>query len=1044
MSLSISAGTVVGGRYRIDREIGRGGMATVYLALDEVHARQVAVKVLAPDLTRALDADRFVAEIRTTAGLSHPHILALLDSGKEKGRPFYVTPYIRGESLRGRLEREGTLPLDEALRIGSAIAGALAYAHMQGVIHCDVKPANILLDRMGNPYLADFGVARALAMTGDASGGSVNRALGTLRYMSPEQIAGERDIDGGADLYALGCVVFEMLAGSPPFGGSTPQSLLAAHLVRPPPSLRKVRADVPLPVDEIVQAMLSKSRADRITEAGELKRRLDELGRRRRLGGRSAFPLPRGRGRVALAVGAAMLVAAAALAVSVGTVGSGRGGEPLDTARYAVLPIGVGAVPGLAVPVEELFEDALRAWDSLTVVERVRLTELAAREEMGSLTLEQARSLAAAVGAGRLITVQARTFGDDSVRVEAALRPSDSPDDPLRIVTVVISRDVPEGKAAVARAVEELLFGRELIGSRVAPATRSAPARREYAAGAVALADWDLEEAERRFDAAARYDPAFTLAVLWKAQVMSWQGRITRDWADDARRAARGAAQLAPRERGLATALAAMADNRYPEACDAYEELRSRNPRDFAAWFGLGQCRSHDQLVVADASSPTGWSFRSSAHQAAHAYREAFLLDLSSHRAFGTGGAELVSGLLYARRAVVRRGRSGGADAQSFVGFADWHADSLRFVPVPTGATMGYSMDANAVSEALIHQRRGLLDVTDSWARAFPESAGALHAHAVARDLVGDASALRTYRRARELASDMQLRASIGTSEILLTVRLAFPNDVAALRSAVALADSLIAGARDGAAGGAGGLTELAALLGRPIFAASLARDAPVGSGIANTPPEVRREGEVLLAYAAIGAPVDSIRSSETRIERLIQRLVPREDRDASRQAVLEQAALLALPGHRSAFLNDPRLARRVEARAAAMLPDVSEETLAELSAQPVALLGWDVLLAAANVLVAAGRPGRALEMIAERLETLGLADPGEIGGMARAAAVVRVGALRAELEGRLGSPSEAVRWASGVLALWGAGEPAVEPVLRRMSTLIETHRASP
>ena len=254
------------GRYRIERELGRGGMATVYLAADLKHGREVAIKTLDPELAAAIGPERFRREIEIAAQLHHPHILALFDSGDAEGVLFYVMPYVSGESLRARLRREPQLPLDEALRIAREVADALAYAHGRGVVHRDVKPENILI-QSGHALLADFGIARA---TPPASGGSLTvtgTTLGTPAYMSPEQFAGSRDLDARSDIYSLGCVLYEMLAGQPPFTGATADVLARQHLAAEPPDVRIPRPGAPPHVAAAIRRALAKSPADRFRTA---------------------------------------------------------------------------------------------------------------------------------------------------------------------------------------------------------------------------------------------------------------------------------------------------------------------------------------------------------------------------------------------------------------------------------------------------------------------------------------------------------------------------------------------------------------------------------------------------------------------------------------------------------------------------------------------------------------------------------------------------------------------------------------------------------
>ncbi|HEX6107708.1 MAG TPA: serine/threonine-protein kinase [Gemmatimonadales bacterium] len=253
-------------RYEVDRSLGEGGMASVYLARDRRHSREVAVKVLRADLAASIGAERFLHEIRIAAGLQHPHILALYDSGEAQGLLYYVMPFVQGESLRRRLERELRLPLPEAVRIAREAAEGLAYAHRQGIVHRDVKPENILLQD-GHTLVADFGIARAVETP---AGGKLTHpgvVVGTPEYMSPEQAAGEAQLDGRSDVYSLGCVLYEMLAGDPPFQGRSATTLLARHSLEPVPSLRVVREAIPEELEETVLGALAKSAADRYSMA---------------------------------------------------------------------------------------------------------------------------------------------------------------------------------------------------------------------------------------------------------------------------------------------------------------------------------------------------------------------------------------------------------------------------------------------------------------------------------------------------------------------------------------------------------------------------------------------------------------------------------------------------------------------------------------------------------------------------------------------------------------------------------------------------------
>ena len=253
-------------RYSIARELGSGGTALVFLARDLKHERPIAIKVLRPDIAMALGADRFLREIQLTARLAHPHILPLLDSGEAAGFLYYVMPYVPGESLRDRLERERQLPMDEALQIAREVADALSYAHSNDIVHRDIKPENILLGS-GHALVTDFGIARAITVAGGEQLTESGVAVGTPWYMSPEQSRGERMLDGRSDVYSLGCVLYEMLAGEPPYTGRTAQAVVARRLAEPVPSLRTLRETVPARVERAITKALAKAPADRFATA---------------------------------------------------------------------------------------------------------------------------------------------------------------------------------------------------------------------------------------------------------------------------------------------------------------------------------------------------------------------------------------------------------------------------------------------------------------------------------------------------------------------------------------------------------------------------------------------------------------------------------------------------------------------------------------------------------------------------------------------------------------------------------------------------------
>ena len=347
-------------RYTIIRELGRGGMATVYLAEDPKHGRQVAIKVLHPELAATLGTERFLREIETAAQLSHPHILALHDSGETDGFVYFVMPYVQGESLRDRLDREDQLSIDEALAITNEIADALSYAHVRGIVHRDIKPENVLLSN-GHAIVADFGIARAIDQAGQERLTETGLALGTPHYMSPEQARADEVIDGRSDQYALACVLYEMLAGAPPFTGPTPQAVLARHAADPVPSITTLRATVPSAIERATTRALTKTPNERFATVHQFAEALIDVREDAGWGAR--------RRRIVIAATAAALMVIVAVAIRLLDSSAATDGAPdaasaaLDPNKMLVFPFRTAAaspdVQRLGAAVPDMFRIAL-------------------------------------------------------------------------------------------------------------------------------------------------------------------------------------------------------------------------------------------------------------------------------------------------------------------------------------------------------------------------------------------------------------------------------------------------------------------------------------------------------------------------------------------------------------------------------------------------------------------------------------------------------------------------------------------------------------
>ncbi|HUQ14559.1 MAG TPA: protein kinase [Gemmatimonadales bacterium] len=405
-------------RYPIERPLGRGGMATVYLARDVKHHRQVAVKVLHPELAAGLGTERFLREIRIEAALQHPHILPLHDSGEADGFLYYVMPYVAGESLRQRLTREGRLSVEDALRLAGDVADALGYAHERGVVHRDIKPENILLSG-GHALVADFGIAKAIEVAGDSRLTETGWGMGTPAYMSPEQIVGDA-VDGRSDVYGLGCVLYEMLAGHPPFTAATARAVFARHQLDPPASMLGERPDVPVHVEEALLKALAKQPSDRFTTTGQFLEGLRLPGTRNPGVGFSPHPLPlkpveRFRWMSRLRSPRVLLALAVTGAVAVGgylvAFRADRGG------------VAAGLAASVAVlPIEDLGADTSQAYVSEGLTDEL-ITDLA---QIKGLRVINRRTMQVYGRSGKTLKQIARELGVDAVVTGTMQRLGDS------------------------------------------------------------------------------------------------------------------------------------------------------------------------------------------------------------------------------------------------------------------------------------------------------------------------------------------------------------------------------------------------------------------------------------------------------------------------------------------------------------------------------------------------------------------------------------------------------------------------------------------
>jgi Protein kinase domain len=1060
------------GRYVLLEEIGRGGSAVVHRAHDLRHRREVAVKIVALDTAGRSAPHRFAQEIDFAARLQHPYIVPLIDSGRVDGAYFYVMPLVRGETLATRLQRERMLSLTDALAIAQDVAEALNAAHAMGVVHRDIKPSNILLEQ-GHAVVADFGIALALESTTTRMT-TTGTVVGTAHYMSPEQAAGEREIDGRSDVYSLGCVVYEMLAGEVPFPGATFHAVQAKHLHAPIPDISILRPTLPPHVQAVMARALAKVPADRYASAPDFVsalRRASEapIDRDVALGQRPAPappaaptrvtpPARRLRRRWAVLAAAVVGTVATLLAVQRGTLGTvfRPAPPPLDPQTFVLFPFErAGAIPASLGETDRL-RDAFRKWQDLHVVDAPSVEQVLPGGSAGALSLRETLRAARALGAGRFargsvsadpegIWVRALLYTADSGRLtgEASAR--------LRLVDTQVD-------SVFERLAYELLF-REQVERLprtlrpLAPGTPSYLAHRRFLEGQLATSGWNLGVADSAFAQAARLDRDYRQAWLWLGLVRRWNGREATAWRGAARQAGQGSGPLGELDSALASGLLALSEDRVPSACRTLDELVIRAPREFSAWYASADCRARDSVVVRDAKSPTGWRFRSSRHTAVAHYQRAFTLLPSILRGLRPDGFRGARALFQVSRNILVVGRALAPDTTRFFSYPALAGDTLVFVPVPAldyqrgtrpsppGVTSRADV-ADGVSPfevARMRLRRIFRDVAAAWVAESP-GADSYEALGIALQWLGDPGALDTLMIARRLANTLSSRAEVTATAVVVGVLLGAPGDTVMLARAMQLADSLLADSALVMADPRGALT-IAALTGRGALAARLASRAPEHPS-QSFPPHVRSAAERLLVFGSLGGPVDSLRRLEEEVEALLRRDVG--DTRPSREAVLRRPAVLSLAQHRMSALGSlaagPDLlldasqgwiagdTARVHRRLAAIVEGRRSVAPEDIS--------MDALLPEGQLWQGIGFPRQAASQLDATLGvlprvTLSMSDP------APAAALVRAMALRAELAASFNDRAEARRWARAVIVLWRSADPFLQPVVARMRALM-------
>jgi tRNA A-37 threonylcarbamoyl transferase component Bud32 len=1019
-------------RYDLERELGHGAMAVVYLARDLRYDRRVAVKVLTEEMAAAVGRERFRREIEIVARLNHPHILPLLDSGDAQGFLYYVMPYAEGGSLRDRLDRETQLAIPDAIGIVRDVALALEHAHRLGFIHRDVKPENILFSN-GYALIADFGIARVAEQVGDNDRLTQSGiSPGTPTYMSPEQAAGEGGVDGRSDLYSLACVLYELLAGQPPFSGPSVQAVLARHRFNPVPPLRTVRRTVSPGLERVVLRALEKVPADRQKSAAEFVAALEAVP--------MAVDEPPWWQKPMVVASLVLLLAFVVALVFHWVPIPQAATAPADTTRYVILPFEREA--GITSSNEEqLLHDALGRWSGITVVDPFQVRD--AIVQVGeTATTRAAERVAERLKAGRYVRGEVSRAGD-SFRVYGGVYDATS-GALIHDGAVKVSPDLRKADSTFDTLAEKMLFGptRAAVILETRAGTSSRPARQAFESGLAAIEQWDLALADSGFAVATRFDPDYAQAFLWLAIVRSWSDLPLASWQSAARRAAARNDRLSSRDRAFSEALLQQARGDVEVGCRMWNRLAEKEGNDFVSWYGSWVCLHNDDIVVRDTRTRSGWAFRSSYYQATRAFRQALLLLPSIHTSFRAEAYLPIRGLLMTSSNARRTGRAVPPDTETFRAYPTWEGDSLVFIPYPTSFFQRPTQPPPAKTLAIRRQREVFREIATGWVAAYPRSADAVEALAVSLALLGDVSALDTLKRARTLAVSPEESVRVGGLEVWLRVLFSIPSDVTGCRAAKGLADSLLFKLPPDQAPDATLLASLAALTGRARLMAALLRR-PEAIRKWDVPRPLVETALPLTGFAALGGPLDTLQDLERRVSATIETELPAPLRKRQRLLWLARPATLAFPAYE--FSSIPRLVGQgdylLDAQAAFLRGDTVtvKQLFADLGSArrfERADVTLDALYPEALLLSLTGDVTGAVEWLEPTLDGLRTAEPELFLDPTRAAALVRAAALRADLADRIGDHEQARRWATVVSILWSDADAFLQPIVRRMNRL--------
>lgn len=1025
----------------IERAVGRGASASVYAAHDTKQDRRIALKVLDNALADALGAQRFLQEIRITSRLQHPHILPIYDSGEWQGLLYYVLPFIAGESLRDKLTREKQLPIEECVQLTCDVASALAHAHSKGVIHRDVKPENILLSE-GHALVADFGIARTIDVHTGERLTSSGLVVGTSQYMSPEQASGEREIDARSDIYSLGCVLYEMLAGMEPFVGPNVQAVIAQRFTHTPRPVTTYRPSVPPRLVQVLERALAVSPADRFQTMKEFESALPAATaspQERRKPGRRLRDLMRTtRGKVG-AVASVGLVAALTAGVLTGrpNLTGMFGTEPaLDSSLYVVIPMldRNGGVSASGKQTADQIYSAMQEWKDLNVVADRNIDDVL--EKSGYPTkVSEALGRARDVGAGKMIW---GTLNPPAGRLQLWDVKSG-----MRIREV---RDETIERSSPATTLVRLLRdpGWPAEADAALGKTKSFAAWQAYGRAHSHLKKWDVVSALAEFDRAAASDNDFASARLWSAQIRSWiEDQTSADsiaLTRDARFAAAHDSLLPAGEALLARALKALTAADFASACAEYRKLIASDSTHFIAWHGLGRCEMLDETVVRGNASPSGWIFRTSWADAARNFQRALQLDSRAHSLVTFTQMQKV---LPTSPTKIRVGKDPASGAR-FAAYPVLRDDTVAFFPYPLSSFATVTMKGR--HDALDQNALTLLAYTRSWIEAEPRSPVAWEAHAAVLETVGriaasggpESSASGAVQQAIALTSVPESRVRLFTREVILRVKRG------EFASASRLADSVLANTPDSI--GTLNLLPLTALSGKlERMAVLLQRKQenwmPIVAAQYNLMPDLIATVAEMFAHAALGDCSAANARLENTFNNQLESYVTADKRQQVYHILTSRTFSLLTPctgGASSTKITNPEnlLYRLQQAYAKRNMRDfrMLSDSLEKIRAgsrpgdRPA-----DFTYQEAWLLAATGDTAAAIKKLDLALNALPSMSSFTLAQPAAAAALGRMMTLRAEIAAAKGDQATARRWSQAVVDLWSFASKSMQPTVARM-----------